>query len=177
MWINQLRRADRPCIAISLLALLLDAPTTKAQAVNPMDALQFYVGRWSCPERKASDPPLSSTFTFAIESNLMRQWIARPKQGSMQAPYVVNSTFSYDVARHRYVQTEMDSDATWYVSIAEPWQGNTIHWVDVATSTKPISHSCVAIPWEVTARQTDPRGTVLSNMSPARPLYRARFHR
>src|SRR3984957_14776885 len=69
MWINQLRWADRPCIAISLLALLLGAPTIKAQAVNPMDALQFYVGRWSCLERKASDPPLSSTFTFAIESN------------------------------------------------------------------------------------------------------------
>jgi hypothetical protein len=50
-----LRWADRPCTAISLLALLLGAPTIKAQAVNPMDALQFYVGRWSCPERKASD--------------------------------------------------------------------------------------------------------------------------
>jgi hypothetical protein len=112
------------------------APTIKAQTVNPMDALQFYVGRWSCLERKASDPPLSSTFTFAIESNLMRQWIARPKQGSMQAPYVVNSTFAYDATRHRYVQTEMDNDATWYVSIAEPWQGNTIRWVDLATSTK-----------------------------------------
>jgi len=111
MWVNQLRWADRPCIAISLLALLLGAPTIKAQAVNPMDALQFYVGRWSCLERKASDLPLSSTFTFAIESNLMRQWIARPKQGSMQAPYVVNSTFAYDASRHRYVQTEMDNDA------------------------------------------------------------------
>jgi hypothetical protein len=136
MWVNQLRWADRPCTAISLLALLLGAPTIKAQAVNPMDALQFYVGRWSCLERKASDPPLSSTFTFAIESNLMRQWIARPKQGSMQAPYVVNSTFAYDATRHRYVQTEMDNDATWYVSIAEPWQGNTIRWLDLATSTK-----------------------------------------
>jgi hypothetical protein len=136
MWVNQLRWADRPCAAISLLALFLGAPTIKAQAVNPMDALQFYVGRWSCLERKASEPPVSSTFTFAIESNLMRQWIARPKQGSMQAPYVVNSSFAYDATRHRYVQTEMDNDATWYVSIAEPWQGNTIRWVDLATSTK-----------------------------------------
>jgi len=101
-----------------------------------MDALQFYVGRWSCLERKAGDPPLSSTFTFAMESNLMRQWIDRPKQGSMPARYVVNSTFAYDATRHRYVQTEMDNDATWYVSIAEPWQGNTIRWVDLATSTK-----------------------------------------
>jgi hypothetical protein len=143
MWVNQLRWADRPCTAISLLALLLGAPTIEAQAVNPMDALQFYVGRWSCLERKASDPPLSSTFTFAIESNLMRQWIARPKQGSMQASYVVNSTFAYDATRHRYVQTEMDNDATWYVSIAEPWQGNTIRWVDLATSTKPSR-------WEMT---------------------------
>jgi hypothetical protein len=71
-----------------------------------------------------------------MESNLMRQWITRPKQGSMQAPYVVNSTFAYDATRHRYVQTEMDNDATWYVSTAEPWKGNTIHWVDLATSTK-----------------------------------------
>ena len=136
MWVKQLRWADPPCTAISLLVLLLGSPTIKAQAVNPMDALQFYVGKWSCLERKASDPPLSSTFTFAIESNLMRQWIVRPKQGSMQAAYVVNSTFAYDATRHRYVQTEMDNDATWYVSIAEPWQGNTIRWVDLATSTK-----------------------------------------
>ena len=136
MWVNQLRWAARPCTAISLLALLLGGPTVKAQAANPMDALQFYVGRWSCIERKGSDPPFSSTFTFAIESNLMRQWITRSKQGSMQAPYVVNSTFAYDATRHRYIQTEMDNDATWYVSIAEPWQGNTIRWVDLATSTK-----------------------------------------
>jgi hypothetical protein len=54
----------------------------------------------------------------------------------MQAPYVANSTFAYDATRHRYVQTEMDNDATWYVSTAEPWQGNTIRWVDLATSTK-----------------------------------------
>ena len=46
MWVNQLRWADRPCSAISLLALLQGAPTIEAQAVNPMDALQFYVGRW-----------------------------------------------------------------------------------------------------------------------------------
>ena len=136
MCVNQLRWADRPCTAISLLVLLLGSPTIKAQAVNPMDALQFYVGTWSCLERKAGDPPLSSTFTFALESNLMRQWIVRPTQGAMRAPYVVNSTFAYDATRHRYVQTEMDNDATWYVSIAEPWQGNTIRWVDQATSTK-----------------------------------------
>jgi hypothetical protein len=48
MWVNQFRWADRPCTAIALLALLLGAPTIEAQAVNPMDALQFYVGRWSC---------------------------------------------------------------------------------------------------------------------------------
>jgi hypothetical protein len=142
MWVNQFRWAKR-CLAIALLAFLSGAPTTKAQAVNPMDALQFYVGRWTCLERKASHLPMASTFTFAIESNLMRQWIVRPKQGSMQAPYVVNSTFAYDATRHRYVQTEMDNGAAWYVSIAEPWQGNTIRWIDVATSTK-LSH------WEMT---------------------------
>ena len=135
MRVNMRRWVDRPRTAMSF-ALLLAAPAINAQAVNPMDALKFYVGQWSCTERKAGEAPWSSTFTFALESNLMRQWIARPKQGSMQAPYVVNSTFAYDATRHRYVQTEMDNDATWYVSIAEPWEGDTIRWVDLATSTK-----------------------------------------
>jgi hypothetical protein len=71
-----------------------------------MDALRFYVGRWSCLELKGSDPPLSSTFTFAIESNLMRQRIIRPKQGSMQAPYVVNSSSA--VARANRVRQSKD---------------------------------------------------------------------
>jgi hypothetical protein len=73
MWVNQLHWADRPCTAISLVALLLGVPTIKSQAGNPMDALQFYAGRCSCVERKGSEPSLSSTFTFAIESNLMRR--------------------------------------------------------------------------------------------------------
>jgi hypothetical protein len=136
MRVNQVRVA-RACTAISLLVLFLGPPPIRAQAANPMDALRFYIGRWSCLERKGGDSPLSSTFTFTLESNLMRQWITRPTQGSMQAPYVVNSTFAYDAARQRYVQTEMDNDAAWYVSIAEPSQGNTIHWVDLASSTSP----------------------------------------
>jgi hypothetical protein len=40
MWVNQLRWADRPCTAISLLALLPGAPTIKAQAVNPRIQVQ-----------------------------------------------------------------------------------------------------------------------------------------
>ena len=145
MWINQLRLANKPRAAMTFLCLapILAAVTVHAQAANPMDALQYYVGTWSCVERKAGHPLLSSKFTFAMESNLMRQWIARPKQGSMRAPYVVNSTFAYDSTRRRYVQTEMDNDAAWYVSVAEPWQGNTIHWVDLATSTQPSR-------WEMT---------------------------
>jgi hypothetical protein len=37
----------------------------------------------------------------------------------------------------------MDNDATWYVSVANPWKGNTIHWIDLATSAKPSR-------WEMT---------------------------
>jgi hypothetical protein len=56
--------------------------------------------------------------------------------GLYASPYVVNSTFASDATRHRYVQTGIDNDATRYVSVAEPWQGKTIRWVDLATSTK-----------------------------------------
>jgi hypothetical protein len=138
-WKNQLVSAAllREATRLASVALILTAATAQAHTANPMDALQYYVGSWSCVENKAGNLPVSSKFTFAMESNLMRQWITRPKQGSMSAPYVVNSTFAYDSAHHRYVQTEMDNDAAWWVSVAEPWKGNTIHWVDLATSTKP----------------------------------------
>lgn len=143
MWINQW--AYRPSAAMKILhcALILVAMTAQADAANPMDALKYYVGSWSCVEHTAGNSPLSSKFVFAMESNLMRQWITRPQQGSMRRPYVVNSTFAYASERHRYVQTEMDNDAAWYLSLAEPWTGNTIHWVDLATSTKPSR-------WEMT---------------------------
>lgn len=53
----------------------------------------------------------------------------------MRTPYVVNSTFAYDAAHRRYVQTEMDNDGAWWVSTADSWQGDTLHWVDLSTST------------------------------------------
>jgi hypothetical protein len=118
------------------LVLVLALVEARAQAANPMDALQFYVGTWSCVERPAHSPPLSSTFTFAMEANLMREWIdQRRTQGSMRAPAGVNATFAYDSKHHRYVETEMYSDGSWYVSVANPWKGNTIQWVDVASWT------------------------------------------
>jgi hypothetical protein len=125
------------------LALALAAMTAPGEVANPMDALRFYDGTWSCVEQEVGSAPLSSTFTFATESNLMREWIARPTQRSMRAPYVVNATFAYDSKHRRYVETEMDNEAAWYVSVADPPKGDTIHWVDLATSTKP-SH------WEMT---------------------------
>jgi hypothetical protein len=78
-----------------------------------------------------------------MESNLMREWIDRPEQKSMRTPYVVNATFAYDSKHRRYVETEMDNEAAWYVSVAKPWSGDTIQWVDLATSTKPSR-------WEMT---------------------------
>ncbi len=136
---------DRPSITLKILhcALISVAVTAQANSANPMDALQYYVGQWSCLEHMGN-LPISSKFVFAMESNLMRQWIARPQQGSMRRPYVVNSTFAYDFEHHRYVQTEMDNDAAWYVSAAEPWKGDTIHWVDLATSSTKLSR------WEMT---------------------------
>ena len=139
MWIDH--SDDRRSTAVKILhcVFILVAVTVQANTANPMDALKYYVGRWSCVEHTAGNSPVSSTFVFAMESNLVRQWIVRPQQGSMRRPYVVNSTFAYDSERHRYVQTEMDNDAAWYVSAAEPWKGDTIHWVDLATSSTKLS--------------------------------------
>lgn len=116
------------------ILLLLPAISARAEALDPMSDLQFFVGTWSCSERPSNKPPLSSTFTFVMETGLLRQLIVRPKQGSMHAPYIVNSTFAYDSTHHRYVQTEMDNDAAWWVSVADSWQGDTLHWVDLSTS-------------------------------------------
>src|SRR5579862_8017968 len=101
------------------ILLLLAAISGRAEAADPMSALQFFVGTWSCIEHQPNKPFLSSTFTVVMESGLLRQWIVRPKQGSMRAPYVVNSTFAYDSTFRRYVQTEMDNEAAWWVSAAD----------------------------------------------------------
>ena len=138
--------------------LLLATISGRAEAAEPMRAFQFFVGTWSCIERRSSRPPLSSTFTFVMESELLRQWIVRPKQGSMRAPYVVNSTFAYDSAHRRYVQTEMDNDAAWWVSAADSWEGDTLHWVDLSTSTK-LSR------WEMT--RVDPTTFTIRSFSKA----------
>jgi hypothetical protein len=122
---------------LSPLVFGLAVAWAHAAAAKPMDALQDYVGTWTCVERQATNPPVSSTFTVAMQGNLMREWIARPRQGSMRSAYFANATFAYDAPHHRYVETEMDTDAHWYVSVADPWTGDTIKWVDVATSEQP----------------------------------------
>jgi hypothetical protein len=117
------------------IVLLLAATSSRAEVADPMHALQFFVGTWSCIEHPQDKAALSSTFTFVMEPGLLRQRIVRPKQGAMRAPYVVNSTFAYDSTHRRYIQTEMDNEAAWWVSAADSWQGDTLHWVDLSTST------------------------------------------
>lgn len=134
---------NRRLVMLLLLNVSYAGLGRQAEAATHMTALQYYIGAWSCVEREAGTPPLSSRFTFAMEPNLMREWIDRPKQRSMKMPYVVNATFAYDSKHRRYVETEMDNEAAWYVSGADPWSGNTIQWVDLAASTNPSR-------WEMT---------------------------
>jgi hypothetical protein len=58
-----------------LLIVFCAGLVQQAAAASPMSALQYYVGTWSCSEHEAGTPPLSSRFTFAMDSNLLREWI------------------------------------------------------------------------------------------------------
>jgi hypothetical protein len=103
-----------------------------AQTSGGMAAMQYYVGSWTC--LAADEPDSNSTATYAIENGVLRDTVVVPAQGKMTTPYELAIATTFDAKNNRYVQTSLDSTATWAVSFAKPFTGNTEEWVNSATS-------------------------------------------
>jgi hypothetical protein len=127
-----------PSVAmLASLALAFVASPVRAAAVDPMLPLAFYIGTWSCSDGLIGHPTHQGTWTFAMRGGLMYELILIPKQGDLSSTAVTNATFAFDTKNNRYVETEMDNTAAWYVSIAKPGWKNTIGWTDISSWTQP----------------------------------------
>jgi len=102
-----------------------------AQTPDGMAAMQYYVGTWACAA--AGEPDSNSTATYAIENGVMRDTVVVPAQGKMTTPYELAIVTTFDAKNNRYVQTTLDSQATWVVSFAKPFSGTTEEWVNSVT--------------------------------------------
>jgi len=119
-------------ILCALAVVVLAAPAG-AQSTTGMGAMQYYVGNWSCIGGPSVSPPVKATSTYVADVGVLRQWTSVPKQGKMRAAYAFSAAVTYDAGRRRYVQTSLDNNAGWGVSVAKSWSGNTELWRDLAT--------------------------------------------
>jgi hypothetical protein len=129
----------RKTLALLALAVGCAAPAS-AQPTTGMAALQYYVGTWSCTAGPIGSPPSTATATYTIDSGVMREWVVVPPQGKMTNPYVLSIATTYDAKNGRYVEALLDNTASWSVSFAQPWTGNTEQWMDQSTSTGTLHH-------------------------------------
>jgi hypothetical protein len=118
--------------------ILATAAPGAAQTPSGMAAMQYYVGTWAC--MAAGDPDSKATATYAIENGVMRDWVVVPPQGKMTEPYQLAIVTTFDAKNNRYVQTSLDNQATWAVSSAKAFTGNTEIWTAssaMSTSSAP----------------------------------------
>jgi hypothetical protein len=112
-----------------------------AQSATGMDALQYYVGTWTCTGGNVGTPSQTATVTFTLDSGILREWIVVAAQGNMKNPYAISAAFSYDSKNDRFAQAGTDSISEWWVSYAKPWTGDTEDWTDQQNSTGKLGRS------------------------------------
>jgi hypothetical protein len=158
---------------LALFAFVAAAVTPAgAQTPGGMAAMQYYVGTWACTGGGAGEPPSNATATYTIENGIMRDSVVVPPQGKVTAPYQLNIVTAFDAKNNRYVQTQVDTQASWSVSFAKPFTGNTEEWVDNVTYDGKLGH--------VEVVRTDQNAFTIagySTMSQAKPDFNVTCHR
>jgi hypothetical protein len=123
-------------MGLCVLVVALGAPAGAATMMG-MDAMQYYVGTWSCMAGETGKPMDKATTTYTLDSGILREWLAVPAQRDMKTSYNATMSTMWDSKNHRYVAAWLGNDNDWSVSFAKPWTGNTEQWVDHASSTTP----------------------------------------
>ena len=129
----------------TLVLILAFATPAGAQmtgsSASGMDAMQYYVGSWSCMAGEVGQPPQKASATYTLDSGVLHEMVNVPAQGTMKTPYVASSAETYDAKKHRYVETWLGNDAGWSVSNMGSISGNTEHWADQANSTGKLGRT------------------------------------
>ncbi len=128
-------------LALTLTALPAAAQTSSMSAPAPgMAALKYYVGTWSCLAGPPGVPPSKATVTYAMDHDILRQYVIVPPAGNMKQTFSMAVGTGFDAKKNRYVQTSVDNSGNWGITYAKPWTGNTEQWVDSTTSDGKPGH-------------------------------------
>lgn len=127
-------------LALAVLAFAFAAPAG-AQPATGMAAMQYYVGTWNCVAGPVGSPQSTATATFTIDAGVMREWVFVPAQGKMTTPYALSTATTYDAKNGRYVETFLDNQGAWSISVAKQWTGNTEQWSDQTTADGKLGHA------------------------------------
>lgn len=106
-----------------------------------MDAMQYYVGSWSCVAGTVGQAPSNATATYTLNSGVLHEMVDVPATGKMKIPYVASSAMTYDAKNRRYVETWLPNDAEWSVSYMPAITGNSEHWADHVSASGALGHT------------------------------------
>jgi hypothetical protein len=161
----------RKTLGLFALAIAFGTPAG-AQSTTGMTSLQYYVGTWSCQAGLIGRPASKSTATYTLDSGVLREWVDVPAQGKMTKPYAISIAITYDAKKGQYVQTGLDNQASWWVSLAKPWTGNTEQWVDHSSSDNMLGHAEV-----VRTNQNAFSFTSYPTLTTAKPIFKGTCNR
>jgi hypothetical protein len=127
------RKGGLPVRSLLLFAILtVAAVPAGGQTPDRMAVMQYYVGSWNCSA--VGEPDSKTIATYAIEHGVMRDSVVIPPQGKMTTAYQLELVTTFDPKNGRYVQTSLDSEASWKVSFAKPFTGSAEEWIDNVSS-------------------------------------------
>lgn len=150
-------------VLLFLALFAISAVPVAAQSTSGADALQYYVGSWSCTGAAPGQPPTRATITYTMNGGVLHQTIDAPKMGKMKQAYFSSSSTTYDPKNNRYLVAGVSNDpsafaGTWtlsgnvetgrdaWVSSGKPGRNQTVRnsnsmvtytGYDTVASTKP----------------------------------------
>jgi hypothetical protein len=98
--------------ALALIAASLTLTVTlPARSATGMEAMQYYVGTWSCTGSTVGKQPFHFSLRYAMNGGILRSWLSANG-------YVQSGSLTYDSKNHRYINAAVASDGTWFVAYA-----------------------------------------------------------
>jgi hypothetical protein len=95
----------------TIAAALVLTVALPARSATGMEAMQYYVGTWSCAGGIIGKQPLHFMLRYTMSGGVLRSWLSAKG-------YVQSGSLTYDPKNHRYINAAVANDGTWFVAYA-----------------------------------------------------------
>jgi hypothetical protein len=113
-------------VLVLIAASLTLTVALPVRSATGMEAMQYYVGTWSCTGGIIGKRPFHFTVRYAMNGGVLRSWLS-------SNGYIQSSSLTYDSKNHRYINAAVANDGTWFVAYATI-SGTTEISIDHVTS-------------------------------------------